>query len=292
MNTKPLGMNASPSELYERYYGDHRGSATDDNVSAFAGIESWVSDRLSIGFDITRAERSPDTTERFIAANAMQASQRWIGDPGLNPEVHTVVAPSVQWTEKAFEISVTGFYDWADDFIARDRARLQQGVFENDGAQIYRNVEAELWGAETEVIYSFDAPFTVKAWVAYVRGTNTTDNRDLPQIPPLSGRVAAAYTLDLVTLEPSIMFALTQDQVDADPATGSGLDVEETSGYVTAQIRLSYALSEAVRIDIVGANLFDQEYANHLNRGNIFDPTGERVTEPGRSVMLQLRMEG
>jgi iron complex outermembrane receptor protein len=39
-------------------------------------------------------------------------------------------------------------------------------------------------------------------------------------------------------------------------------------------------------------NLFDHAYANHLNRGNLFDPDPVRINEPGRTFWARLSWRG
>lgn len=39
-------------------------------------------------------------------------------------------------------------------------------------------------------------------------------------------------------------------------------------------------------------NLFDRTYANHLNRGNLFDPEPVRINEPGRTFWLRVSWRG
>ena len=40
------------------------------------------------------------------------------------------------------------------------------------------------------------------------------------------------------------------------------------------------------------ANIFDLDYANHLNRASLFDPDPVRVNEPGRTYWLRVRWRG
>ena len=39
-------------------------------------------------------------------------------------------------------------------------------------------------------------------------------------------------------------------------------------------------------------NVFDRNYANHLNRGNLFDPQPVRINEPGRTFWVRLAWRG
>ena len=74
--------------------------------------------------------------------------------------------------------------------------------------------------------------------------------------------------------------------------TGSGQDYGETAGYgmldLSGRFRILRSLSVFAGVD----NLFDRNYANHLNRGNLFDPEPVRINEPGRTFWIRLAWRG
>ena len=49
-----------------------------------------------------------------------------------------------------------------------------------------------------------------------------------------------------------------------------------------------YKVSERVSLDFGVDNLFDKEYAQHLNRSSAFDPTQVQVNEPGMSAWIKV----
>ena len=87
-------------------------------------------------------------------------------------------------------------------------------------------------------------------------------------------------------------WALEQDRVDDDPRTGSGLDFGPTPGHSVLDLQAALSLGHGFEILAGIDNLFDETYADHLNRGNLFDPDPVRVNEPGRSAWLRLRWLG
>ncbi len=80
--------------------------------------------------------------------------------------------------------------------------------------------------------------------------------------------------------------------MDDDPLTGSGQDLGETAGYgvldLSARIRVLRSLALVAGAD----NVFNRAYANHLNRGNLFDPYPVRINEPGRTFWIRLSWLG
>jgi iron complex outermembrane receptor protein len=82
--------------------------------------------------------------------------------------------------------------------------------------------------------------------------------------------------------------AAKQTRVDSSTATGSGRDVGQTSGYVTADIYGANSLTDNIELGLGVTNVFDKTYANHLNKANSFDATETQVNEPGRAFYIRL----
>ena len=89
-----------------------------------------------------------------------------------------------------------------------------------------------------------------------------------------------------------LRWAAEQDRVDDDPLIGSGQDYGETPGYAVADLSGRYKLLGSLSLFAGVDNLFDRTYANHLNRGNLFDPDPVRINEPGRTFWIRLAWRG
>ena len=85
---------------------------------------------------------------------------------------------------------------------------------------------------------------------------------------------------------------LEQDRVDDDPRTGTGLDFGPTAGYAVVDLSTTYRIGQGLAVVAGIDNALDDTYANHLNRGNLFDPDPIRVNEPGRTAWVRLRWRG
>lgn len=86
-----------------------------------------------------------------VASNSSRPDGRWVGNPGLDASQHHQLDLGVSSLSKPRQISAVAFFDSASDFILRDRARGQPGILRADGASIYRNVAAELYGLEVDL---------------------------------------------------------------------------------------------------------------------------------------------
>lgn len=288
----PGGMGAVTARtLYSTFYGVSRTDRDETNVSGlvrithdFGGFSGWLG--------ASRAVRTADATERGIARAPAMGGGGWVGNPGIDPERHYQVDMGIQTVRSDWKASTSIWYDNVQDFISRDIARGQSGVLVNDGvSSIFRNVDAELAGVDIAGQWAFAPSWHVGGNLAYTYGENTTDDRALYQISPVSGNVELVYEVTKWSAGTRMRWAAKQTRADTSTATGSGLDLRETPGYVVVDLFGAWQLADTVELRGGIANLFDTTYASHLSRGNGFDPAVVQVNEPGRSVYLQVNLE-
>jgi len=288
----PTGaISRSANDLYALYYGKRMENVTEHNIGGLARYELDLVPGVKAHTAISRSVRTADATERGMAGDHGTAASRWVGNPDIEPEKHHQVELGATASTHGWDVEGSVYHDWVSDFIFRDRARGQDGILLSDNATVYRNVDARLWGIELGVNTRLKDTWVLSANAAYTRGRNDDTGLPLPQIPPLSGMIDLAYDHDVWTLGTRINAAMKQTRVDTDTATGSGLDVQKTPGYVVPNLYATYRGLDPFDIRFGISNLFDHNYANHLNRSNSFDTDQVQVNEPGRSFYLQARAE-
>lgn len=291
-DVKPAGMNRSPNQLFDYYYASQADRWSASEVSGLLRYERFVRPELTFFTGLSRSTRAADTTERYLGSNNMAPPKRWVGNPQLEVAKHHQLdvgfaSPGVRSTW-----SVTGFIDEVDDFILRDRAHGQEGILRDDNATIYRNVEARLLGLELEGSHGFSDQLGISGVVSGVRGENRSDDRPIAQIPPLQGWLQVDYGTERWGTAGMLRWAASQTRVDDDPLTGSGQDVGETAGYGVLDLSARYRLLRSLVLVAGVDNVLDRTYANHLNRGNLFDPDPARINEPGRTFWIRLSWLG
>lgn len=278
---------AAPAEFYRSYYGASADRFTDDGAGALLRLEHALGERMQLFGGLSRSVRAADSTERYIASTSGAGPSRWIGNPLLANEVHQQVDAGLVWNGAAARYSLVAYLDRVDDYILRDRARGQPGLQLADGASVYRNIQAELRGAEFEAEWTLDAGLRIEAQLDYVRGQNRSDRRALAQIAPLSFALALRRATALGEFSARLRGADRQDRVDASSATGSGLDARATPGWLA--LDLAWMIERGnQRLRLSLDNVFDRAYAEHLNRANQdpFNPEPVQVNEPGRSLRI------
>jgi iron complex outermembrane receptor protein len=289
----PAGMNPTPRQLWESYYGPVEESWEQHIVGGFARYEQRLP-APKVGFfaGVSRTARAADTTQRFMAGNSPMAPKRWVGNPHLEVEIHNQLDLGIEFSGPSSDLEVAVFVDHVDNAILRDRAHGQPGVLKNDNATIYRNIEARRTGAEIVGRWRIGQSINVGGDAAYVWAQNTTDDRPIAQTPPLEGSLFASWAGGRFGASGVVRWAAAQNRVDDNPMTGSGLDVGQTPGWtilnLSGQARLGLGLELLAGVD----NALDRAYAYHLNRDNFFDPAPVRINEPGRVFWLRLRWSG
>ena len=289
-NADPAGMPMSPNQLYTLYYGATAQDVSEHNVGGFLRYE-LTQEHAPVLWSATlsRSVRTADATERFMAANGMTPSDRWVGNPTLDPEQHHQFELGAQTKTQGWDLQGAVYVDDVSDFILRDRTHSANAMLGN--ATIYRNVDARLYGTELSAARTWLQHWESSASISYVRGQNRTDDQALAQIAPLEMGLELRYVQAAWDLGGRLRMVDRQTYIDADPLTGSGLDNGETPAFAVLDLSGRYALTKHVAVKYGVDNIFDRSYAEHLNRSNDFDPLQVQINEPGRSLWLRLSAE-
>lgn len=198
----------------------------------------------------------------------------------LKPEKNTQLDTGLLYRSGKASGNVSLFYADIKDFI----------LFKDKGTTA-ANIDASLYGGEVDLAYSLSEHWTATASLAYVRGSNDSDDRPLAQIPPLEGTLGLKYQHEKV--EAGLLWRGVQAQTRYDVNNGSeiGYDLGASSGFGILSVTLAYKASQAVTIAAGVDNIFDKNYAEFISRSGATPALGFassfRVNEPGRTVWVK-----
>ncbi len=234
---------------------------------------------------VARSFRAPSLEERFKYIDLGNYVR--LGDPNLNPENGYSIDLGFKLWKPRFNLQLGVFSNWISDMIVETPGdfiyTMASGVTDTLPALINANVsKAHLYGAELAFQVNPVSRLVLFGSGAYTRGKDTEADTDLPQIPPMSGKLGARYTLPkLGSAEFAVVGASKQDEI----AEGE----RETGGYA----KLDFVLSSApitlggTKLQVFAGvdNITDRAYTNHLatNRGSI-------SIEPGRNFYARLSL--
>lgn len=255
---------------------------TEDNVGGFTSWTHRLNDRYTLETLVSRSVRTADATERYMARTT--ATTDWIGNPELEAEKHHQFDISLHSKQDALNWMASVWYDRVDDYILRET--IAAGAKERD---IYRNVSAELYGAEFEVSYALTDNWSLGNSLVWTVGDNLSDDTSLSRISPLEMTSSLAYTKDKFTGGVELRLVAQQQDVCLSGSTNcGGQDVRATPGYGIVDIHGQYRFAGGFTLMAGVDNLTDKAYTLHESRDDTVNPISFQVAEPGRSVWMRV----
>jgi len=273
--------------LYYAYHGTTETSRSDTEPSFSLLLSHDLSPGLTLSGSISRTSRSPDARERYFALKRMGGD--WVGNPELAPPVATGAELGAAWSTGAGTLTASAWTEKVDGYIllySQSRINMVPGVM-NPRAMTYTNVDADLRGASLSGSLALSSRISLSGSASYVRGTMDPieelgiSSTDLPEMPPLSARLAVRWQNTRYFAEVEGLGAGSQDRVDED------LNESPTPswGIVNLKGGLSWG---SWRIQVVLANIFDRAYHEHFSYLRNPYRSGYVLNEPGRNFSLTL----
>jgi iron complex outermembrane receptor protein len=287
------GNTSTVREQYQRFYGAEAGQVDRDEwlYSGNAMIEWQPASGRHVYVGLGRTERYPALTEMYYAF-APAPGGYLVGNPALETEKKMEIdAGFIQQSERG-GVSVSLFAAQVDDYILP--TRLASEDINGDGqlntVRGYRNVKARMYGGEVSGNYTWFDSLRMPVSVSMVRGRNTEEKRDLPEIPPLQLDAALRYAREQSArpwwLQVGAQFAARQNKVD--PL----FPENETPSFQVFHVRGGIEVARGVNLEAGIENLFDEDYHEHLTReavlaGGGLKP-GDEIPAPGRYAHVSL----
>lgn len=279
-------------EQYDAFYGGVDDPQRFELAASVLSLLHWrptATLGLHVGAHYTM--RPAGVTERYFAFGPAPGGYL-VGNPTLNAEkkVHTELGVSLK--SRFLDGRIDVFTSWVKDFILRQALDVDVDVDGDGNSDLVRgfsNVDALLFGAELALRIKPWRYLTIPLALSAVRGLNSTGDRDLPEIPPLMGRVAVQTRLgrrQQIWAELGLRFAAAQELID------EAFGEDTTDAWATLNASVGTALGRRWRLSLTAENLLDAEYHEHLTREAIFAAgslqSGDEIPAPGRRVVIRL----
>ena len=227
--------------------------------SGFVRLESQLKDQVKTYVGLGYVERVPDYWELF----STQYYQTGTTFDHLNNEKTTQFDAGYQYEQGAFKSWASVYAGLIQDYILV--AYTPTGSMGKLEAKS-RNVDATIAGAEAGISYQLTDQIQADVSAIYAWGENTTDHRALPQIAPLEGRFNLRYVQDKYNLGLLWRVVAAQDRTSYREGNIIGYDVEDSKGFGTLSLNGTYNLQKGVDLSVGIDNVFDKNYAEHLNK--------------------------
>jgi len=250
-------------------------TAHDESWSADAGLQYAINSNLDLTFLAATAFRSPSLEERYQFLDLGNGNIQ-VGNPNLEPERSICLNSGVRIHAVGLNIRTDFFLNQLTNLVT-----VVPGTFEGRPAMINTNIgEARLYGYEISGEVELTGWSVLKTSLAYVRGEDTRNHADLPQITPLNGQVEwCGYFRQVGTISIACSGAVSQKNLTSGEITSAGYAVVDVNIVSVPWNIGSFSLTLHSGIQ----NLLDKAYQNHLStlRGLMKD-------EPGRNYFLSL----
>ncbi len=252
------------------------GTANNESWSVNAGIQYSIHPDLDLLLLASTAFRSPSLEERFQYLTLGDGIH--VGNPDLSPEQCISINSGFRW--HADNVNVRG-----DLFLNRLRDLVSDvpGIFEGSAAFIKRNIsKARLYGYELTAEHPVTNHSALKYSLSYVRGEDTGNRKNLPQIPPLHGSIElTAHYQNAGSLSVTSTFSTAQTMTALGETRSSGYSVFDIDAVTRSFTFAHFSFTARGGIQ----NIFNKAYHNHLStlRGFV-------TSEPGRNFFLSLSL--
>lgn len=245
--------------------------------SANIGVLYSLFKDIDIALNLARSFRSPSLEERFQYIDLGTLIR--VGNPSLNSEKGLYGDLGFRIWKNRFSFNGDIFVNSFTDLVVE-----VPGTYDSRPALIKTNVgKAIIYGYDFDVMYNFYSSYVVYASLSLVRGRDTENELDLPQIPPLNGRIGVRGSIfNYVYFDVNSVLFNRQDKI----AVGE----IGTPGYAIFNVIMNSKEFEMkmLKFQIFAGvdNIFDKGYRNHLstNRGLV-------TFEPGRNFYVKLKID-
>jgi len=254
------------------------GEVNDVSWCGSFGALYFVNDKTEIILNVSRSFRSPSLEERYQYIDQGGGVIR-VGNPNLKPEDGVFSDIGVKYWGDDINLSANAFGNFLKSLIIEE-----PGTYQGKPALVKINSgKARLYGFDLSAEYFPDKNIALYCVAGYVRGRDTENNSDLPQMPPLNGMAGVKYSFcKLIKAEFSSVVFAAQNKIAAGEVS--------TPGYAYYNFYISSFPVKYGRCGlIINAgieNIFNRAYRNHLatNRGLV-------TIEPGRNVFIKLQLD-
>lgn len=256
--------------------------------SGFARYEHDLADTpTTLYVGLGHVQRFPDYWELFSPDKGPTGSVNAFDS--IKPEKTTQLDFGAQYEDEKLKAWASGYVGVIRDYILFDY--LPGGMMGRTSQA--RNIDARIMGGELGAAYALTSNWTADGTLAYAWGKNTTDDTALPQMPPLEARFGLTYEEGDWSAGGLWRVVARQGRIAENQGNVVGYDFDESAGFAVFSLNGAYKLSKNFKVSAGVDNLFDKDYAEHLNlAGNAGfgypanDP--ESIHEPGRTLWTKV----
>jgi len=285
MDAGPVrGYNgANTSGMMATYYGTDAAAFNardrtriDANIDLTALVRFAATDSATAEAGYARKNRSPNLYERYAWSSSSMAASMvgWFGDYhgyvgnlDLKPETANTLSLTGDWHDpgaKTWQVTVTPYYTYVEDYIGADRLRSYNGHAVNNAITTlqFANHDAQMFGVSVSgrTVLARDTgfgDFNLGAKAGWVRGWQVNDGRNLYHLMPLNGQLTLDHRWGGWRNGVEISAVAGKTRIDTTRSEPT------TPGYALVNLRTAYDWDQ-VTFGVGIDNLFNKQYYEPL----------------------------
>ncbi len=302
VNGTPAMMVPAAMQLRDNFNNADR-SSTDHNIDWVAKIYYQATSALRLYGGLSRKSRSPSYQERYLwlpmEATAGLADMRtYTGNLALEEEVAHEIELGFDWGREGLSVSPRIFYRDINDYIQGTVSGNMNALMfvnmmnmmnaTNNAMPLeFGNIDATLYGIDTDWRYSINDHWSLDGTLSYVRGERDDIRDNLYRIAPLNALIALNYTQNRWGARLETQVYDSQNKVSA---TNSE---QITDGYALLNLQAHWNISKTIKLGLSIDNVTDENDSDHLggyNRvmGNPDIVRGTRLPVYGRNFSARI----
>jgi len=271
--------------LYTAYHATTSTSRSDTLPAGRLKVAYRAAPAVQLSAGVGHNARVAEANERYFGLRRMGTD--WVGNPDLAPTRNTGIDGTVSLEGRGRSLSVNGFVNWVDGYVAvysAQRIAMVPGVM-NATARSYINTDALLRGVELTASTQLRPALTVSGNLSYTRGTFDqasvpgATGPNLAEMPPLRAQARLRFDNGRTFGQLGGLLSAAQSHVD------TSLGEQATPSYFVLDLHGGMRVG-GMAVSLGVANLLDRYYVEHLSYQRDPFRSGVRVAEPGRNVFL------
>ena len=271
-------MMMPPAQMLRDAFNSADRSQTDHNLDLVA--KTWLKTSTSSSWylGVAQKTRSPSYQERYLwipleATGGLADGNTYTGNIELDPEVSRQLEFGLDYSHQSLTFSPRIFYSKVDDYIQGTPSKVAPAVMfvnmmnamngtNNPSPLQFNNVDAELYGFDTDWAWQVSPHWAVSGIVNYVRGKRDDINDNLYRIAPANASLRLDYSASNWSAGIEGIGYDSQDKVSETNRE------QKSSGYGLVNLSASWQATSALQLALGVNNVFDKQYEEHLGGYN------------------------
>ena len=261
---------------------------------------------LTWRFTLARKNRAPGFLERYAwlptpASAGLADGNTYVGERGIKPETLNVLEAGLDYEGNRVWLRPTFYFQQINDYIQGVPFDDTPSVIDHPVEMVssangdttplkFANVDARIYGFDTDYGYRFNEDWRVEGVVSIVRGERRDIDDNLYRVSP--DKVSMSLVYDQAAWSATAETVLVSRQHHVSDTNSEA----ETGGHGLLNFYGTLRVSPRVTLSAGLENVLDKNYANHLtgyNRVSNSDVAlGTRIPGVGRNLHFRIHVTG